>query len=107
MFRFDTDLGHWIAGARLVITHLGKTALDAALTYRKPLIIVPNPRWTRHGAGLEDAKFLAEKLNAVLVEPKDLSAEVLDEAIREAVKREPPIYPNGARELARIIVEGF
>lgn len=104
VFSFDPDLGRWIAGAKLVITHLGKTALDAVLTYRKPLVIVPNPRWTLHGAGLEDAKILTEKLNAVLIDPRDLSLETLDKAIREAMKRKPPVYPNGAKKLAEIIV---
>ena len=105
VFRFDPDLGRWIAGAKLVITHLGKTALDAALTYRKPLVIVPNPQWTRHGAGLEDARMLARKLNAVLVEPWELSVERLEEAIEEAMKRKPPIYPNGAKKLAEMLVK--
>ncbi len=105
VFDFDPDLGRWIAGARVVVTHLGKTAIDAALTYGKPVVIAPNPEWTLHGAGLRDAEKLAEKLNAVLIKPWELTPERLREALREAESRKPPRHPDGAEELARIIME--
>jgi UDP-N-acetylglucosamine--N-acetylmuramyl-(pentapeptide) pyrophosphoryl-undecaprenol N-acetylglucosamine transferase len=66
-FQYDPDIDRWIAGATLVVTHVGKTALDAALAYRKKVIIVYNPRWTKHGATLEDAKTYAQKIGAILV----------------------------------------
>ena len=104
VFDYDPDLGRWIAGARVVVTHLGKTAIDAALTYGKPVVIAPNPEWTLHGAGLRDAEKLAEKLNAVLLPPDKLTPDKLLEAIREAEKRKPPRHPDGAGRLAEIIV---
>jgi len=102
VFRFDPDFGKWLAGASVVVSHLGKTVIDAALTYRKPVVIVPNPEW-RLTAGWEDARILARKLNAVLVE--DITPKNLLEAIEEAKKRRLPSYPDGAEKLAREILE--
>jgi len=102
VFRFDPDFGKWLAGASIVVSHLGKTLIDAALTYRKPVVIVPNPEW-RLTAGWEDAKILARKLNAILVD--EITPRSLLEAIEEARKRRPPIYPDGAEKLAKEILE--
>jgi UDP-N-acetylglucosamine--N-acetylmuramyl-(pentapeptide) pyrophosphoryl-undecaprenol N-acetylglucosamine transferase len=102
VFRFTPDFGRWIAGARLVITHFGQTAVDSVLTYRKPTVMVYNPEW-RTAAGLRDARILARKLNVVLVE--EVSLRVLEAAVEEAFSREIPSYPDGARALADEIVE--
>ncbi len=90
-----------LAGAELVVTHFGSTLLEA-LVYRKPLVLVPNPEWTRT-AGTEDAKCMAKKVNAVLV--SEIKLEVLLDAINEARKREVPTLPNGAEKLAETIVK--
>ena len=66
VFNLDPVFGKWLAGAKVVITHFGKTAIDAVLSYRKPTIIVLNPEW-RYTVGERDAEILAEKLNTVLV----------------------------------------
>lgn len=102
VFDFDPDFARWIAGASIVVSHLGKTVIDAALTYRKPVVIAPNPEW-RLTAGWRDAEILAEKLNAVLL--KDLEPGALEEAIEEARRRSPPRYEDGARNLAEILLE--
>ena len=104
VFDFDPDLGKWIAGAKVVISHLGKTVIDASLTYRKPVVIAVNPEWTRT-AGQDDARMLAEKTNSLLID--SLTKESIDEAISEAYKRTPPTYKNGAENLARIILEDY
>ncbi|MEB3851468.1 MAG: polysaccharide biosynthesis protein [Desulfurococcales archaeon] len=98
VFRFDPDFDRWLAGARVVVTHYGNTAVEAALTYGKPLVIVYNPAW-RTAAGYRDAEVLAGKLNAVLL-PGPPTPEELAEALREAERRRPPRYPNGAERLA-------
>ncbi len=102
VFRFDPDFGRWIAGARVVVSHLGKTVIDAALTYHKPVVIVPNPEW-RLTAGWEDARILAGKLNAIVVD--EITPEALEEAVEEALKRQPPSHPDGAEKLAKMILE--
>ncbi len=104
VFRFDPDFGKWLAGASVVVSHLGKTVIDAALTYRKPVVIVPNPEWTLT-AGWEDARILAGKLNAVVVE--DITPRSLLEAIEEARKRKPPTYPDGAARLAEELLSSM
>lgn len=102
IFDYDPEFNRWIAKADVVISHLGKTVIDAALTYRKPVIIVPNPEW-RLTAGWEDAEILAEKLNAILV--KEISPSAISEAIETARKRTPPQYPDGAKKLANEILK--
>jgi len=102
VFRFTRDFGRWLAGARVVVTHFGQTAVDAALTYRKPTVIVYNPEW-KTAAGIGDARFLARKLNAVLVE--ELTLESLEAAVRDAMARKPVSYEDGGQRLAEEILE--
>ena len=91
-----------LAGAELVVTHFGFTVLEAAVVYRKPVVLVPNPEWTR-SVGEEDAEYLAKKINAVFVSATKI--ESLFSAIEEARKREVPQLPDGAENLANIIIE--
>jgi len=90
-----------IAGAEVVVTHFGSTVLDS-LVYKKPIVIVPNPEWTRT-AGAEDANFLAEKVNAVLI--SEITLGNLLNAMDEAKRRNVLMFPNGAKNLANKIVE--
>jgi UDP-N-acetylglucosamine:LPS N-acetylglucosamine transferase len=104
VFDYDPDFSRWIAGASLVITHLGKTVIDSALTYRKPTIIVPNPEW-RLTAGKEDAKILADKLGICYQE--NLDPEALRISIEECKKRVPRVYIDGAEELAKFLLNKY
>jgi len=97
-----TDRFHeLLAGAEIVVTHFGSTVLDA-IVYSKPLVLVPNPEWTRT-AGIEDAEYLARKVNAVLV--SEITLENLLEAIESARNRDVPELPRGAENLANKIIE--
>jgi len=104
VFDFDPDLAKWMAGAKVVISHLGKTVIDASLTYRKPVVIAMNPEWTRT-AGLDDAMMLAEKTNSILID--SFTKESIEEALSDAKKKTPPNLKNGAEVLARIILEEY
>jgi len=104
IFNFDPDFQKWIAGASIVISHPGKTIIDAALTYKKPTIIAPNPEWPLTSGWL-DAIFLAKKLNAIPV--KEITPENILNAIRKAKRRKPPVFPNGAEKLAKMILNGL
>ncbi len=99
---FTEKFQELLAGADVVITHFGSTALEAALVYKKPVVIVLNPEWTRT-VGAEDAEFLAEKLNAIFISETKL--EILLKAIDEAKKRNIPTMPSGAKNLAKIILK--
>jgi UDP-N-acetylglucosamine--N-acetylmuramyl-(pentapeptide) pyrophosphoryl-undecaprenol N-acetylglucosamine transferase len=90
-----------VAGAEVVVTHLGSTTIEAVV-YGKPIVLVPNPEWTRT-AGPEDAQHLARRVNAVLISeirPKNIFA-----AIEVAKKRRIPSLQDGAEKLAKMIVE--
>lgn len=95
--RFD----ELVAGADIVITHFGSTALEAA-THRKPTVIVLNPEWKRT-VGLEDANILAKKLNSVLI--YEINLDALLNAIEEAKKRKTPEMLDGARVLGEKIIK--
>lgn len=95
--RFD----ELVAGADVIITHFGSTALEAA-THRKPTVIVLNPEWKRT-VGLEDATILAKKLNSVLV--SEINLDALLNAIDEAKKRRIPKLLDGARVLGEKIIK--
>jgi len=94
------DFHEVLAGAELVVTHLGVTVLEAAM-YKKPVVLVPNPEWTRTGS-VEDARYLAKKVNAVFV--SEISVEALLHGIEEARRRKVPALQNGAGNLANIVV---
>jgi len=92
-----------LANAEVVVTHLGVTVLEA-IVYKKPVVLVPNPEWSRTGS-MEDAKQLAKKINAVLV--PEIKTETLLKAIQEARKKEIPTFLNGAKNLANIILKSL
>ena len=97
-----TDKFHeLIAGAEVVVTHFGSTVLDS-LIYRKPVVIVPNPEWTRT-AGMEDAEYLAKKVNAALI--SDITLRNLLDAMASARDQHLPELPRGAENLASMIIE--
>jgi UDP-N-acetylglucosamine:LPS N-acetylglucosamine transferase len=91
-----------IAGASVVVTHLGDTVLESALVYGKPTVMVLNPEWTRTG-GPEDARILAKKINVILLE--QLTAKDLLEAIERAPTIEIRSTTNGAELLSRRLLE--
>jgi UDP-N-acetylglucosamine--N-acetylmuramyl-(pentapeptide) pyrophosphoryl-undecaprenol N-acetylglucosamine transferase len=101
ILRYSTTFYELVAGADVVVTHFGSTVLEA-LIYGKPTVIIPNPAWTRT-AGVEDAKYLAKKVNASLV--SDISIKNLHVAIDEAQQRIRPTFPDGAQNLAIIILK--
>lgn len=89
-----------VAGADVVVTHFGATILEA-LIYKKPIVVVPNPEWTRT-AGVEDARYYTRKVNAVLVSAITLK-NVLD-AIEKSKMFPQPVFPDGAENLANLIL---
>jgi len=98
---YSTKFYELIASADIVVTHFGSTVLEA-LVYRKPIVIVPNPEWTRT-AGVEDAKYLAKKVNAVMV--SEITLENVLDAIEEAKRRKFPTLPDGSANLANLILK--
>lgn len=90
-----------LAGAKFVVTHFGFTVLET-LVYRKPMVLVVNPEWTRT-VGAKDAEYLARKMNAVLV--TEVKKETILSAVNEAATRKVPVLPNGAQNLAEMIIE--
>jgi len=103
VLRVTDRFNELIASAELVVTHFGVTVLEA-LVYKKPIVLVPNPEWTR-GASLEDAKQLAKKVNAVTV--FEIEVENLLKAMQEARKRKTPVFQDGAKNLANLILSSI
>ena len=89
-----------LAGADVVVTHFGYTALET-LIYRKPTVLVLNPEW-KLTVGREDARLLAEKINAEFI--WDLTKENLLRAIARSRDKAVPVFPDGAERLSRRIV---
>ena len=90
-----------LAGADIVITHFGFTVLET-LVYKKPQVMVVNPEWTRT-VGIEDAKYLANKTNAVLI--SRITVESLLDAIDKAKQKKTPKLPDGAENLANTVMK--
>jgi UDP-N-acetylglucosamine:LPS N-acetylglucosamine transferase len=101
LIQHSTRFYELVAGADVVVTHFGSTILEA-LVYRKPTVIVPNPEWTRT-AGVEDAKYLTKKVNAILV--SRITLENLLSAIERSKEMTLPEFPDGAQALADLILK--
>jgi UDP-N-acetylglucosamine:LPS N-acetylglucosamine transferase len=100
VIRFSTRFYELVAGAELVITHFGSSALEA-LVYRKPTVMVLNPEWKRT-VGRLDAEIFAEKVNAVFI--WDVTLENLQRAIEKAKGKKFPDLKDGAEALAEVIL---
>lgn len=101
VIEYSTKFYELVAGAELVITHFGSTALEAVI-YGKPIVMVLNPEW-RRTVGKSDAEFFAEKLNAIFI--WDINLENLLSAIEEAMKKKKPVFADGAKKLAELILK--
>ena len=100
VIEYSTRFYELVAGAEVVVTHFGSTALEAVV-YRKPMVMVLNPEWKRT-VGKSDAEIFAEKVNAVFV--WDVKLENLIRAAEEAKHRKFPILIDGAKKLADVIL---
>lgn len=103
-FSFDPDIEKYISRASLVITHQGKTAMEAVVMYRKPTIIVYNNDW-KYAATKEDSKRYAEILGATFLDdPSEWSSvKVLEEAIKNA--KPPKDHDIGTPKLVKRVLE--
>ncbi|ADI32673.1 UDP-N-acetylglucosamine--N-acetylmuramyl-(pentapeptide) pyrophosphoryl-undecaprenol N-acetylglucosamine transferase [Staphylothermus hellenicus] len=102
VFRFDPDIDKWIAGAKVVIGHNSVTILEAAVTYRKPVVLIWNPMW-KAAATKKDVEIFTRKINGVFLD--GLSRDKLLDAIEKAVRNKPPKYINGADKFAEYLIE--
>lgn len=89
-----------LAGAEVVVTHFGSTALEA-VAYKKPTVMVLNPEWKRT-VGKADAEIFAKKVGATFI--SEISLERFVDAIEEAKYNEIPSLRDGAKVLADMIL---
>lgn len=98
--KFIPNLVELLARAKLVITHFGRTAIEAR-ALGASVVIVPNRRWLRTSGGALDLIFFARRIGASVV--TNLSRERLVEGVREALSIPQPRFENGAARLADLI----
>ncbi len=103
VFSFDPDIEKYIASARLVITHQGKTAMEAVVMYNKPSIIVYNKDW-KYAATFEDSKLYAEILGATFLDdPSNWSSK--DEILKYIENpKKPKKYSPGTENLVKVVL---
>jgi len=101
IMRYSSNFPELLAGAELVVTHFGSTALEAVV-YQKPTVMVLNPEWTRT-VGKADAKFFAKKVGATFI--SEVNLENLIDAIETAKKNKTPELRDGAKVLADMILD--
>lgn len=100
--RYYPDIAKLMAEASLVIAHQGLSIVEAALAYRKPVLLVLNPDLP-NTSGENDAENLAKYLNTRCINPRRITPQGLEKEIQEAMERTPPSYPGGAVVLADYI----
>jgi UDP-N-acetylglucosamine--N-acetylmuramyl-(pentapeptide) pyrophosphoryl-undecaprenol N-acetylglucosamine transferase len=100
IMRYYSNFTELLAGAELVITHFGSTALESVV-YKKPSVMVFNPEWKRT-VGKTDATIFAKKVGATFL--SDLNLENLIYAIETAKKNKIPELMDGAKVLVDFIL---
>ena len=100
IMRYSSKFPELLAGAELVVTHFGSTALESVV-YQKTTVMVLNPELTRT-VGKTDATIFAKKLGATFL--SDITLENLLEAIETAKKQQVPLLRDGAEVLADMIL---
>jgi UDP-N-acetylglucosamine--N-acetylmuramyl-(pentapeptide) pyrophosphoryl-undecaprenol N-acetylglucosamine transferase len=90
-----------LAGAEVVVTHFGSTALET-VAYKKPTVMVLNPEWTRT-VGKADAEIFAKKVGAAFI--AEINLDRLIDAIEKAKNMELPTLKDGAKNLANMILK--
>jgi UDP-N-acetylglucosamine:LPS N-acetylglucosamine transferase len=98
---FSATFYELVAGAELVVTHFGSTALEAVV-YRKPMVLVLNPEWKRT-VGKTDAEIFADKVAAAFL--WDVNPRNLKKAMEEAKNMKLPCFKDGAKKLAEMILK--
>ena len=100
IIRYTSNFAELLAGADVIVTHFGSTALESAV-YRKPIVMVLNPEWTRT-VGKIDAQILAKKIGATFI--ADVNLTTLTKAIENAKSNKAPELVDGAEILANKIL---
>jgi len=100
IMRYSSKFPELLAGAELIVTHFGFTALESVV-YQKPAVMVLNPEWKRT-VGKRDATIFAKKVGATFV--SDITLESLLDAIEEAKNNKIPVLKDGAKVLAEMIL---
>lgn len=103
VIKYSSRFYEIVAGASIIITHLGDTILESAL-YGKPTIAVINPDWTRTGT-YADALEMAKKINFIVLNGKELSAETLLASIEQVRDIRPKRLRSGTEPLSKRILE--
>ncbi|MFP3229699.1 MAG: glycosyltransferase [Caldisphaera sp.] len=105
VFQFDPELEKYIAKAKIVITHFGRTAVESSLKYKKPTILSPNIewKWMQNETRLKESEIMAKKLNAYYLPPDKVNEESLINAVEKVKYLVPNSYNDGALELAKIV----
>ena len=106
IFDFDPNIDKWIANASIVIGHQGVTVVEAALAYRKPIIIAYNPDIPRTSTAI-DAMLLAKKINGVFLDTRTADSKDLLKAIERARGIKPKTFINGAQKFAQMLLRLF
>lgn len=101
VFSFTTEFQDILAGASVIITPPGGTAIEAA-SYRKNIVLVRYPEWTKAGSWEDTIKF-SKKINAPLI--RDLTSESIINSIEAAYKRRNTELVNGTKKLVKAIIE--
>jgi UDP-N-acetylglucosamine--N-acetylmuramyl-(pentapeptide) pyrophosphoryl-undecaprenol N-acetylglucosamine transferase len=100
IMRYSSNFHELLAGAELIVTHFGSTALES-IVYKKPVIMVLNPELKRT-VGEADATIFAKKVGATFL--SDVNLETLICAIETAKKNKTPELRDGAKVLASMIL---
>jgi UDP-N-acetylglucosamine--N-acetylmuramyl-(pentapeptide) pyrophosphoryl-undecaprenol N-acetylglucosamine transferase len=100
IIHYSSKFTEILAGADLVLTHFGSTAMESVV-FNKPTVMILNPDWKRT-VGDKDAKIFAKKIGAKYL--SEINLKSLSRAIENTKKDNNVELKDGAKSLADIIL---
>jgi len=106
VFDFDPDMEKYLANASLVITHQGKTAMEASILYNKSVIMVFNRSLVR-ATTFSDAKAYAEIIGATFMDDPNTWASEVELLNSINSPRRPKTHKPGTERLVQVILNNL
>ncbi|MEM0356033.1 MAG: glycosyltransferase [Desulfurococcaceae archaeon] len=103
VFQFDPDIDKLIAEASVIVSSPGLTAINAAIAYRKPTIMVYNPNIVL-GASFKEIARVAEMLNIPFINPLNIEPGFFEEIVLKAKPTSVEVV-DGGYNISKYIVE--
>ncbi|MFA6981930.1 MAG: glycosyltransferase [Patescibacteria group bacterium] len=83
-FVFEDEIGEVFSKADVIVSRSGAHTIRELLAFKKSCVLIPIP-WVSHNEQYENAKLLEERELAIVLDERELTSDVLINAIKEQI----------------------